>query len=91
MIGVESAFLTDVATRVAGDNGEQPMRTLNEAWCRLGIAVLHYEETINRPAEMRRNELAREALANVAATAWLAALHLGLDSRGDAIGKDIPF
>lgn len=91
MIGVESSFLTDVATQVAADNGEQPMRTLSEAWYRLGLVLLRLENVIDRPGEMSRTERSREELVRIAATAWLAALQLGIESRSDAIGKDIPF
>lgn len=87
------SFLTDMATKVAlyGPADEPPVRSLTEAWARLGIAVLHFEEMTRLTGDPRKTERARTALVLVAATAWLCALQLGIESRSDAIGKDIPF
>ena len=80
-------FLADVVTC---EEPRLPIRSLNETFARLGVALIRLQELSQRP-EVSRSEKAREQLIAIAATAWQAARDLGIESRSDAIGKDIPF
>ena len=66
------------------------IRSLNEAFARLGGLLIHLQE-LSQSSDLSRTEKARSQLVAIAATAWQAARDLGIESRSDAIGKDIPF
>ena len=84
-------FLSDVRQLVLGAPAAARVVSLGQAWLVLGDAMATLRIEIELPAETRSITSAREQLVRLAAVAWMAARDLGIEAKGEAIGKDIPF